>query len=58
MKDMKEIVQIGLRVPESLNKKLSIMAKERGISKNSLVLVLIDNGLNFYKDIKGNHHQQ
>lgn len=40
----KASVQIGLRVPESVNARLEEQAKRIGVSKNSLVLLLINLG--------------
>lgn len=38
------IEQIGLRLPTQINMKLDSKANEVGISKNALILVLIDIG--------------
>lgn len=41
-------IQIGLRVNESMNNRLEKKASEIGVSKNSLILMLIDMGFKFY----------
>jgi predicted HicB family RNase H-like nuclease len=43
------MTQIGLRTPEELSEKLESKAKEVGISKNALILILIDLGLRVYE---------
>lgn len=43
MKDMK--IQTGLRVPEKRYAELLAMAKDMGVSLNSLILILIDIGV-------------
>lgn len=50
-------IQIGLRVPESVNEKLEKKALEIGISKNALILVLIDLGFQFY-ECNVNHQEE
>lgn len=48
-------IQIGLRVSDQLNKKLDEKAEQIGISKNALMLVLLDLGMKVYEsDIKFN----
>lgn len=37
--------QIGLRVPENVNRRLQEKANKLGISVNALILVLVDIGL-------------
>ena len=44
-------VQIGLRVPESVNMQLEQYANTIEVSKNALILMLIDMG---FKVVKGN----
>ena len=41
---MNKMEQIGLRLPEEKNASLEQRATEMGISKNALILVLIDLG--------------
>lgn len=43
-------VQVGLRVPESVNTQLEQYANRIGVSKNALILMLIDMG---FKVVKG-----
>ena len=45
------IEQIGLRVSEELNVRLDNKANEIGISKNALILVLIDMGFKIYDSL-------
>ena len=40
-------IQIGLRVNESMNDRLEKKASEIGVSKNSLILMLLDMGFKF-----------
>ena len=42
--------QIGLRVPESTNKRLADKSLEMGVSKNMLILTLISIGLKALDD--------
>lgn len=41
-------IQIGLRVPEHINSRLDERAEAIGISKNALLMVLIDMGMKVY----------
>lgn len=55
MGDMKRecsgsIEQVGLRLPEHINKRLEKKSIQVGISKNALILVLIDLGLKVWND--------
>jgi predicted DNA-binding protein len=36
--------QINLRIPDGLNERVKTLAKELGISRNSTILVLIEDG--------------
>jgi predicted HicB family RNase H-like nuclease len=45
------MTQIGLRVPEELSDRLEAKAKEIGVSKNALVLILIDLGFKIYENV-------
>lgn len=42
-------IQIGLRVPERVNNRLDEKAESIGISKNALLMVLIDMGMKVYE---------
>ena len=42
---MEERIQTGLRIPEKRYEELNLLAKEIGVSLNSLLLLLIDMGL-------------
>lgn len=42
---MNEREQIGLRVPQNVNKQLKELADEIGVSKNDVILLLIHIGL-------------
>ena len=53
-----DIIQIGLRGSVDLNLKLEQMAKEKGISKNALMLVLIDIGLSVYGGLSQTHQER
>lgn len=41
-------IQVGLRVPEHINARLEKKAEAVGISKNALLMVLIDLGMRVY----------
>jgi hypothetical protein len=53
---MADITQAGLRISSEWNEKISAKAKEIGISKNALILVLIDLGWKAYENF--NHPAQ
>ena len=46
--------QVGLRLPEELNNKITQKANEIGISRNSLIQVFIDIGLRTYNEFTVN----
>jgi hypothetical protein len=48
---MKDITQIGLRAQSELNERLDVKAKEIGISKNALILVMLELGLRAYEKV-------
>jgi hypothetical protein len=45
------MVQVGLRVPAETNEKLEAKAKEIGVSKNALALILLDLGFKAYAGV-------
>ena len=55
---MEDITQIGLRAQSALNNKLEAKAREVGISKNALILVLIDLGWKIYENLNQASQQE
>jgi predicted DNA-binding protein len=51
MSERERMTQIGLRAPDEVSDKLDAKAKEIGISKNALILVLIDLGFKAYENV-------